>query len=119
LSEGALDIAGGDGVLTIGSIASPCSEASSGWADGLNSIALAAASGLLLPAGSWELAGRGFGVCEADSSAYSGRIGNLVSIALVAFAAPSNRLPSGPRPAVSPMVKAATENKNSNANAVT
>ena len=120
LSEGAaLEIAGGDGVLAIGPITRPYAEVTSGVAESLDSIVLSAASSLLMPAGSLELAGGRVGVCEAESSACSGRIGDLASIALVAFDAPSSRLPSGPRPMVSPMVKTATENKNSNANAVT
>jgi len=117
LGEGAaLEIAGGD---TIGPIAVPCSEVTVGFAATLDSIVLAPESSLLVRVDSLELAGRGVGVCEAGSSACLGGVGDEASIALVAFYAPSSCLTSEPRPGVSPMVRAATVNKNSNANAVT
>ncbi len=120
LGEGAaLEIAGGDTLLTSGPIAPPCSEVTSGFAVTLDSIVLASESSFLARVDSLELAGRGVGVCEADSSACLGGVADLASIALVAFDAPSSRLTSEPRPGVSPMVRAATVNKNSNANAVT
>ena len=81
----ALGIVGGDASLSIGRIAPPCSEVTSGLAGSLVSMVLVAVSSSFVPADSLELASRG--ACRADTLACSGNVGGWASIALVTFRA--------------------------------
>ena len=68
---------------------------------------------------SFALVTAGMEIREVDSSAKSGIVGNLASMASIAFRASRKRLASGPRPTVSPTVNANTADKNSAANTAT
>lgn len=140
------EFAGGDTFGSISPVSPLCSELTSGLADGLDSVVRdesesvgrtsakyseprvlslgfspegAASLRLLVPAEASELGTGGLGVREVDSSARSGSVGDLASIATIDFGAPRGRLPCGPRPTVSPTAKAITANKNGNPNTAT
>lgn len=136
------ELAGGDTFGSISPVSPLCSELTSGLADGLDSVVRdesesvgrtsakyseprvlslgfspegVASLRLLAPAEASELGTGGLEVPEVDSSARSGSVGDLASIAAIDFEAPRTCLRTEPRPTVSPTVKAITANVNSNA----